>query len=193
MNNFYEARSITDSIVIVTNLFILIFLKYKLAKFKTGDMSAAICSIYTQFFLFLLSFTIITTVDFFFGFSAATESPDFTLMHVVIFINETIPLVPILYVLYVHRQTFKREVRRNSSRLSNPRLNSTQAIPEPVDIEANSNKLSSEVASSKPPSITGAFRKNRLMETGPTAKTSSNHFSSPAVTVRTESCTLNSD
>ena len=103
MNNFYEARSITDSIVIVVNMFILVFLKYKLAKFKTGEMSAPICSIYTQFFLFLLSFILITTVDFFFGFSAATQSTDFTMMHVIIFLNETIPLIPILYVLYVHR------------------------------------------------------------------------------------------
>ena len=59
-------------------------------------------------------------------------------------------------------------------------------------MEANSNKLSSEIASSKPPSISGAFRHNRLGETGPTAKTSSNGFSSPAVTVRTASCSLNS-
>ena len=69
--DFYEVRSVADSLVIVANFAILVFLKYKLSKFSANDMSTTVCSIYTQFFLFLISYIFICIIDFYFGFTNA--------------------------------------------------------------------------------------------------------------------------
>ena len=103
--------------------------------------------------------------------------------------NEVIPLIPILYVLYIHRQTFKRDIRSASRSATVERLDTKPTIEEGESVDITSNTRS-KVSSNKP-SASNAFIYNRLQETG--ALTSSQGRSSPIVTVRTESITVNSD
>ena len=109
LNDLYKVRSIADSLVILANIAILLFLVSKLANFKTRDMGPVICSIYTQFFLLLASCLITMVIDFYFGFSDLEAMGKPAVAHAIVFLSEIAPLVPIIYVLYIHRQTFRRD------------------------------------------------------------------------------------
>ena len=112
---FHAIRAIADCIVVFANVLILIFLIQKLSKFQSYELKQSVCSIYIQFFLFLFSYLVIVVTDFIFGWFRADFMDIFFWHEFIIILNEVLPLVPITYVLYVHRQTFKHDNMQKSS------------------------------------------------------------------------------
>ena len=101
-NHFHEVQAIADSLIIVGNVLLLIFLIRKLEKFQSYEMKQSFCSIYTQFFLFLVSYVVIAVTDSIFGWLRVDFMKIFFWHEFILFMNEILPLIPICYVLYVH-------------------------------------------------------------------------------------------
>ena len=78
-------------------------------------MKQSVCSIYIQFSLFLISYVIIVVTDSIFGWFRIDFMHIFFWHELILFINEILPLFPICYVLYIHRQTFKHDKKERDS------------------------------------------------------------------------------
>ena len=176
LQKFYEVRAIAESLVIVGNIAILVFIRHKLRNFKSAEMTKTVCSIYIQFFLFLFTYSFICICDTLFGIVKMDFMAEFGWQQTIEFTSDIIPLIPIVYVLYIHRKTLMHDSQGRT--IAKNRLRRL-AREEEIDFTATSSKSKSNMSQSR------AFYNQPTREkgdSGPTVKTSSYEKDVPLVT-----------
>ena len=103
----HELRVVVDLTILFVNGFILYFLRIQLSLFGVHNMKSSIRSVNQQFLVFLLAYAILCFGDIYFG--LLYPNTPFFLDLLMNFFEKTIILVPINYVIYIHRETFKNE------------------------------------------------------------------------------------
>ena len=108
----HKVRLVSDSTICLTNAGILIYLNHELKQFGAHNLQACIKSINRQFMIYLVAYVVLCGTDIFYAFYHEANFwyhiPASTIENIVI-------LIPLNYVMYIHRFTFKKDSETRST------------------------------------------------------------------------------
>ena len=108
----HEVRLASDSTICLMNAGILIYLNHQLKQFGAHNLQACIKSINKQFSIYLFAYVMLCGTDIFYAFF---RDSNFWYHIPATAIENTIILIPINYVIYIHRFTFKKDNETRST------------------------------------------------------------------------------
>ena len=102
----HKVRFISDSTICVTNACILIYLNHQLKQFGAHSLQACIKSINKQFSTYLVAYAVLCGTDIFYAFF---YEANFWYHIAASTLQSVIILIPLNYVMYIHRFSFKKD------------------------------------------------------------------------------------
>ena len=102
-------RAVVNISILVSSTIILFYLSAKLKRFGAHDTKKTIRSIVTQFMFYLFAYFLLLMSDFW---SYIFTEPVFWEYLFVNFYAKTVILIPLNYVIFIHRRTFNQDAER---------------------------------------------------------------------------------
>ena len=106
LDHWREIRVVSEAIIMIVNFAMLWFLRSKLKVLGRHGFKQAIESVKKQFAVFLASYVVLVVIDVFIWVDVDLLE-QFEFLMPIIFLKQTMFLIPVCYVLYVHLTTLR--------------------------------------------------------------------------------------